>query len=224
MSDYKYQPDVDTLRMEKSSFEKLTAKQQLFVTEYISDLNATRAAREAKYASPEAAGQKLLITPRVKRAIDDVINPILNGNRLTTEKITEQLANFLYRSIKDFCDKDGYLITNPKLLPDAVAQCIEGWETEILTEYNPETFERVPIGQKIKVKLVNKSKMIELAMKYRGLVQGNTQIQNNLIMVAGQASDPAALWDHFYKAGATDTVDAIDSKIKTIENLRPAAS
>lgn len=56
--------------------DKLTAKQRLFVTEYLKDLNATQSAIRAGYAkdSAEVQASRLLSNAKVKQAIESRLN------------------------------------------------------------------------------------------------------------------------------------------------------
>lgn len=49
----------------------MNARQRLFVSEYVVDLNATRAAREAGYAHPSVRGSQLLGLPSVQQHVSE---------------------------------------------------------------------------------------------------------------------------------------------------------
>ena len=51
----------------------MTAKQTLFVHEYLKDLNATRAARDAGFAHPNVQGSQLLNKPHIKKHLNKAI-------------------------------------------------------------------------------------------------------------------------------------------------------
>lgn len=161
------------------ALDLLTPREQIFVTEYAKDSNATRAARVAGYGTPQPASQKILARPKVKAALKELLSPILKKNELTVERLAEQLANYNFRTIKDFVDNRGYLITKVSELPDVAAQCIESWEVEEIWEYNSEEHQREVVGQKVKVKLVSKAKMQELAMRYMKMVGAETNVTVN---------------------------------------------
>ena len=198
--------------MSKTAFEQLSDKKKLFVTEYIIDLDQTRAAREAGYKRPGELGCRLKKDRLIVRAIEELLGPTMAANQLTKDKVVAQLGNFLFRSIKDFIGEDGYLVLNPAKLPDSVAQCVEGWEAELLTEWDNENQCRIVVGQRIKVKLVSKSKMQELAMKYCGLLQPELMQQNNFNVNVFD-------WKAFYaqqQAIDENTLDPLEAKIQAI--------
>lgn len=172
---------VDLMAKKKqiSALDKLNPRERIFVTEYAADGNASRAAEEAGYSFGGAAGAKLVKRPAIQAALKEVLQPILKKNELTVERLAEQLANYNFRSIKDFVDDKGYLITKVSDLPDLAAQCIESWEVEEIWEYNSEEHQREVVGQKVKVKLVSKAKMQELAMRYMKMVGAETVINQD---------------------------------------------
>lgn len=207
--------------MGKSAFEKLTPKQQLYVTEFIGDQNQTRAAKEAGYPHPNTAATKLMANPKVKAAIEEVMKPLLEKNLATAERVVEQLTNFLFRTIKDYVDEDGILIVNVKKLPDAVAQCIDGWKVKQFFENDPETGDRFVSHQEIECKLVSKAKMMELMLRYHGLI--GAEIINKTVNNTLNVNGADAFWR---EAGFIEEqrstgpiVDAVEARIKEIEAL-----
>ena len=194
-------------RKVQSTMDELTPKQRVFVTEYIADGNGTRAATEAGYAHPQIAASKLLARDIIKTALAEEMKPILVPKRLTAKRLARQLSNYVFRSIKDFCDDDGYLITKVKDLPDEVAQCVESWEVEVLEEWDPDTRQRVEVGKRVKVKLVSKSKMQEIAMKYLKMLGPEVQQQTNLNINIGDV-----LWGE----AQAPVVDSLSDKLKVL--------
>jgi hypothetical protein len=166
--------------MVKSAFEQLTEKQQLFVTEYVADMDRLRAVTEAGYKGNEVSlrvmANKLLKAPKIQAAIAEVGVPMLDAARLTAENILQQLARFLWCDLAIYLDDEGCLKVPLCKLPEDVRQCIEGWEIEDVFDKKGNK-----IGTKTRVKPVSKAKALELAMKYRQLVTPNsvTNIQNN---------------------------------------------
>ena len=81
----------------------LTAKEERFIAEYLSDANAARSALAAGY-SPKTAtriGSHLLARPRVKAAIKALQTKLLKKLDLTAEKVLadiERIANKAERS------------------------------------------------------------------------------------------------------------------------------
>ncbi|MFL6872006.1 MAG: terminase small subunit [Candidatus Azotimanducaceae bacterium] len=51
----------------------VTPKQTIFVHEYLRDLNATRAARDAGFAHPNVQGSQILAKPHIKKRLAEAI-------------------------------------------------------------------------------------------------------------------------------------------------------
>lgn len=85
--------------------KKLTPKQQIFVTEYLKDLNATQAAIRAGYSPRTAAemGYENLRKPHIR----DKIEKVLSEGELTKERILREESILINSTIKDLFDKDG---------------------------------------------------------------------------------------------------------------------
>jgi len=81
-----------------SEQKKLTAKQEMFISEYLIDFNATRAAKAAGYSeeSAHSTGSENLKKPEIKEAIENHIKLIV-GNK---NKIVIQNINF-WVSVRD---------------------------------------------------------------------------------------------------------------------------
>lgn len=72
---------------------KLTAKQSLFIKEYLVDLNATQAAIRAGYSKKTArqAGAENLSKPAIKDALDKAIKKRAAKVEITAEKVLKDL-------------------------------------------------------------------------------------------------------------------------------------
>lgn len=72
---------------------KLTAKQQLFVSEYLVDLNATQAAIRAGYSKKTAGsiGDENLKKPAIKAALNKAIKKRADKVNITAEKVLRDL-------------------------------------------------------------------------------------------------------------------------------------
>lgn len=101
----------------------LTAKQQLFIKEYLIDMNGAAAMRRAGYTSknPDVDASKLLVNPSIRKAVDEAIKEradktgitaefVLNGIKAIAvqgEKESDQLKAYelLGKHLKLFTDK-----------------------------------------------------------------------------------------------------------------------
>jgi len=79
---------------------ELPVKQQLFVSEYLKDFNATRAAIDARYSKKTAGamGHELLKKPKIMAAVSKRIDEIISKN---DEKVAQVIRDL--QEIKDRC-------------------------------------------------------------------------------------------------------------------------
>lgn len=75
--------------------DKLTAKQRLFVTEYLKDLNATQSAIRAGYAkdSAEVQASRLISNVKVKQAIDSRLNARVSRLERTADEVLRDITD-----------------------------------------------------------------------------------------------------------------------------------
>ena len=80
--------------------DNLTKKQTIFISEYLSDMNATRAAKAAGYSEKTAYshGQRLLKNVEVQKVIDEQSKERLNHLNITSMSILQDISD-----IKDKC-------------------------------------------------------------------------------------------------------------------------
>ena len=85
---------------------KLPAKQQLFVKEYIVDLNGTQAYLRAGYkASEEAArrnASRLLTKADIQAAIREAMKAREQRTEVSADRVVKELAKIAFADIKDF--------------------------------------------------------------------------------------------------------------------------
>jgi phage terminase small subunit len=90
---------------------KLNPKQQLFVTEYLKDLNATQAAIRAGYSKKTAGSQAhdLLKIPEIEAAVNDEIDKRVQRTQINGDYVLIGIKNLIERCIQaePVLDKDG---------------------------------------------------------------------------------------------------------------------
>lgn len=81
----------------KGKGAKLSKKMELFVSEYLIDLNATDAVRRAGYKSknPNRLGSELLRHPLVKEAIDAALAKRIETNEVKADYLINKLINII---------------------------------------------------------------------------------------------------------------------------------
>lgn len=80
----------------------LSAKQRLFVQEYLIDKNATRAAKAAGYSKKTAhsCGPRLMENVEVKNAIDAALEKALIKSGSTAERVLAEIADIAFTKLK----------------------------------------------------------------------------------------------------------------------------
>ena len=78
-------------------------RQQLFVTEYVKDMNATKAAERAGYSKRTAysQGQRLLKNVEIKNAVDELLIKVRKNNVADTVEIEEYLTAVMRGELKE---------------------------------------------------------------------------------------------------------------------------
>ena len=81
----------------------LNDRQQLFVTEYVKDMNATKAAERAGYSKRTAysQGQRLLKNVEIKKAVDKLLLKVRKNNVADAVEIEEYLTAVMRGKMKE---------------------------------------------------------------------------------------------------------------------------
>ena len=89
----------------------MTPKQELFVKEYLVDLNATQAAIRAGYSARTAEwqGPQLLGKSHVSAAIQAAMNKRSAKIEITEQRVLEEIAKMAFVNIQDLYDENGIL-------------------------------------------------------------------------------------------------------------------
>lgn len=80
----------------------LSDKQQLFVQEYLVDLNATAAAERAGYRQPNQQGPRLLVNVGVKAAIDRAMQGRRKRLEISADRVLQELAAVAFSDLRHF--------------------------------------------------------------------------------------------------------------------------
>lgn len=152
---------------------KLTPKQQMFVREYLVDLNATQAAIRSGYSKKTAQvqGAENLAKPMVQAALKEAMDERASRVELTADNVLRELRDLVFHNPKNYYDQNGQLLA-VKDMPDEVAKTIHSVKI-LKTEFNASAegdnvdFEPV---QTVEVKGIDKLKAIEMSMKHLGIL------------------------------------------------------
>lgn len=159
---------------------KLTKKQQLFVEEYLIDLNATQAAIRAGYSTNSAneiAAQNLAKLS-IKESIDKALAERSRRTGINADRIITELAKIAFMNADDAINfKDGSVRTSAS--KDDLA-CIQS--VKIKTSYSEtgETTEK-------EVKMYDKKAALELLGKHLGLFSDKLKIEGAIpVVISGE--------------------------------------
>ena len=142
------------------SVKKLTKKQELFVSEYLIDLNATQAAIRSGYSEKTACetGSENLRKPHIQDAISKAQNKRLEKNEVNADYVLKRLIEIDEMDVADILDDDGNIkpITQ---WPKAWRRTISGLDIQELMMGKVETVLR-------KIKWPDKVRNLELLGKH----------------------------------------------------------
>lgn len=160
----------------------MTEAQKRFCDEYLIDLNATRAYKVAykrckKDETANVNGSKLLRNAKVKEYIAQKQAEIQKRTEITQDRVLKELAKIAFGDIRKLYTDNGAL-RNIVDLEDDIAGAISGVET--YEEYDGRGEDREHIGDTKKVKMLDKTKALELIGKHLGMFkETNININTN---------------------------------------------
>lgn len=160
----------------------MTDAQKRFCDEYLIDLNATRAYKVAypnckKDETASAAGSRMLGNVKVKEYISEKQKEIEKRTEVTQDMIINELAKIAFIDIRGLYDDKGNL-KHIKDIDANIAGAISSLET--LEEYSGYGDNREKTGDTQKVKLLDKTKALELLGKHLGMFkETNININTN---------------------------------------------
>jgi phage terminase small subunit len=156
---------------------KLTARQAMFVSEFLVDGNATAAAKRAGYSAKtaKAIGAENLAKPAIAAAIAEAQTKRLERNDVTAERVIAQLAAIAFADPRKLFTPDGRLKPLDEIDADTRAALVIEVTEGTDADGNP-TFSR-------KVKFAEKLRALEMLGKHLGLFRDRLEI-------AGSAENP----------------------------------
>lgn len=151
---------------------KLTPKQKLFADEYLIDLNATRAYKEAyksvkKDETARTNGSRMLTNANVSKYIKERMNERSKRTEITQDNVLKELATIAFAKVTDFVTiENGVVIVKdtkdiPKDLLPAIASIKEG-------------------KNGIEVSFYNKDKSLELLGRHLGMFDDKIEVSGTI--------------------------------------------
>ena len=149
----------------------MTDAQKRFCDEYLIDLNATRAYKVAypnckKDDTAKSAGSRLLTNVNLQNYISEKMEEREKRTEVTQDMVIKELAKIAFLDIRKLYTENGQL-KNVADIDDDTAGAISSLET--LEEYDGYGDDREKIGDTQKVKLLDKTKALELLGRHLGI-------------------------------------------------------
>lgn len=158
--------------------KKLTPKQELFISEYLLDFNATRAAKAAGYSDQTAykMGYENLLKPQIREEIKKHIDKALEDNEITLKsEILSELRAIAFADIS----RDVQIVTNTITDEDGKEKQYQTVEfTDTKDSDQTRAISSIKISDKgaIEVKYHSKERALELLGKYMEMFNDNKKI------------------------------------------------
>ena len=155
----------------------LTAKQQVFVQEYLVDLNATQAAIRAGYSkrTAEWIGPQLLGKTHVAEAVQKAMAKREQRTEITQDMVLREYAKLAFLDPRRFYDDDGNLL-HVKELPDDVAAALSSME--VVTERAGE----LEIAVR-KIKFSDKKAALDSIARHLGMFKDKTELTGDSMIL-----------------------------------------
>lgn len=149
----------------------MTDAQKRFCDEYLIDLNATRAYKVAypnckKDETANAAASRMLRNVKVQEYISEKQKKIEKRTEITQDMVIKELAKIAFLDIRKLYTENGQL----KNIADIDSETVGAISSlETLEEYDGYGDNREKIGDTQKVKLLDKTKALELLGRHLGI-------------------------------------------------------
>ena len=162
---------------------KLSAKQQLFVDEYLIDLNATQAYIRAGYKNFDSAGveaNKTLNIPKVRAAVDAALAERSRRTGINQDRVVEEIAKLAFVNAADVIDVDSATVL-PNAKPEDLA-CIQSVKIKRTTKGKSVIEER-------EIRFYDKKGSLELLGRHLGMFRDNVQIDGAVPVIIDDIGD-----------------------------------
>lgn len=157
----------------------MTDSQKKFCDEYLIDFNASRAYKVAypnckKDEVARANSSRLLTKANIKNYLNEQKEELKKRVNVTQEDVINELAKIAFADIRKLYSDTGSL-KNIKDIDDDTAAALAGVET--FEEYEGRGEDREYIGDTKKVKMIEKTKALDLLGKYFGIFKEKVEVE-----------------------------------------------
>jgi phage terminase small subunit len=181
--------------------KELTAKQKLFVAEYLVDLNATAAYRRAGYNPKHAdvSAIQLLGNPRVQTLISEKLQARTDKLEITAERVLSELAHMGFANMLDYIrpTEDGAALIDLSQLTREQAKAIQELTVDTYVEGSGDAARQV---KRVRFKLADKRGSLELLGKNLKLFTDKHEHDFNLDFASLTDNEAAAFGALWHKA------------------------
>lgn len=151
---------------------RLTDRQKRFVSEYLIDLNATKAAERAGYKDPNK-GRQLVTKSNVSEAIQEAMKRREARTEITQDMVIRELAKLGFFDIRKLFGDDGKPLEISKLDDDTAAALV-GLDVQDVEDGDGNF-----IGFLKKYKMADKIRALELLGKHLGAWEPKNKQEKN---------------------------------------------
>lgn len=158
----------------------MTRKQELFVDEYLIDLNATQAAIRAGYSVKTAneIGSQNLTKLSIQQAISERMAERSRRTGVNQDRVVMELAKIAFVNVTDVIDSDDATIRAGATADDTAA--IQSVKVKVIPTKEGEGVER-------EIKLNDKLKALELLGKHLGMWNDKLDVNLNIpVVISGE--------------------------------------
>ena len=155
----------------------LTAKQKVFVQEYLVDLNATQAAIRAGYSQRTAGwiGPQLLGKTHIAEAVQGAMAKREERTEITQDRVLKEYAKLAFLDPRRFYNEDGQLLQVHEL-PEDVAAALSSME--VVTERAGELELSVR-----KIKFSDKKAALDSIARHLGMFKDKTELTGDSMVL-----------------------------------------
>ncbi len=152
---------------------KLTAKQEMFVQEYLIDLNATQAAIRAGYSTATAKeiGCENLTKPNIRASIDEALAERSKRTGINQDRVLREIARIAFVNAENIINPNDATVKEDASEDDTAA--IASVKVKTVSGDEFDSTER-------EIKFADKLKALELLGKHLGMFKDNVNISGDL--------------------------------------------
>ena len=159
--------------------KELTARQKVFVDEYLIDLNATRAAKAAGYNDKTAGkiGWENLGKPHIAAAVQKAMAERAKRVKIKADDVLREILLIMQSDVRNYTvDESQELIVKPGV-DNAAGRAVSSFRRRVKYQLNEEGVPTKVVETEIK--LWSKPTAIEHAAKHLGMLTNKVEHSNN---------------------------------------------